>query len=410
MRSKIGRQVLSFVLSIVFVLELVPASALAVGSNSDLTEETEATDVLGTEETACVIGEMDELREEAVKHFRMSDGSFLAVQYDGPVHYQDTDGEWQNIDNTLQRSGDRYVAQNGAVSKSFAASPDSGLLFETSYQEYSIGMSLVTQISGITPVPTPTPGLEIMTGDEDTAAETEQTEDRAASENVELSESAADEEVSASTAAAELEEMEETVVDSETIAEETVRFVPMEVTNVQAQVENPEQAANVTEQATTEQMITPDKLTSSVQYANILENTDFVYQNHGYDVKESIVIKRQQNTYSYSFALNLNGLTPTLEADGSVLLADADGAGIFEIPAPYLQDADGEVSFDAAYALTQITDGYVLTVTADPAWLNAEERAFPVTLDPTVRLVANSYTSKLSLTYVSEGEPSTVYF
>lgn len=83
MRSKIGRQVLSFVLSIVFVLELVPASALAVGSNSDLTEETEATDVLGTEETACVIGEMDELREEAVKHFRMSDGSFLAVQYDG---------------------------------------------------------------------------------------------------------------------------------------------------------------------------------------------------------------------------------------------------------------------------------------------------------------------------------------
>ena len=100
MRSKIGRQVLSFVLSIVFVLELVPASALAVGSNSDLTEETEATDVLGTEETACVIGEMDELREEAVKHFRMSDGSFLAVQYDGPVHYQDTDGEWQNIDTT----------------------------------------------------------------------------------------------------------------------------------------------------------------------------------------------------------------------------------------------------------------------------------------------------------------------
>ena len=46
MLSKIGRHVLSFVLSIVFVLELVPASALAVGSNADLTEETEATDVL----------------------------------------------------------------------------------------------------------------------------------------------------------------------------------------------------------------------------------------------------------------------------------------------------------------------------------------------------------------------------
>ncbi|MBS1402257.1 MAG: hypothetical protein HPZ79_04635 [Oscillospiraceae bacterium] len=351
-----------------------------------------------------MIGEMDELREEAVKHFRMSDGSFLAVQYDGPVHYQDTDGEWQDIDNTLRRSGDRYVTQNGAVSKAFAASLDSGLLFETSYQAYSIGMSLVTRVSEVMPVPTPTPGLEIMTGDEDTVAETEQTEDYAASENVELSESAADEEASASTAAAEPEEMEKTV------AEETVRFVPMEVRNVQAQVENPEQAANVAEQATTEQMVTPDKLTSSVQYADILEDTDFVYQNHGYDVKESIIIKRQQDTYSYSFALNLNGLTPTLEADGSVLLADADGAGIFEIPAPYLQDADGEVSFDAAYALAETTDGYVLTVTADSAWLNAEARAFPVTLDPTVRLIASNNTSKLSLTYVSESEPSTVYF
>lgn len=164
MRSKIGRQVLSFLLSIIFVLELVPASALAVGANSNLTEEAEATVVPGAEETACVIGEMDELREEAVKHFRMSDGSFLAVQYDGPVHYQDTDGEWQDIDNTLRRSGDRYVTQNGAVSKAFAASLDSGLLFETSYQAYSIGMSLVTRVSEVMPVPTPTPGLEIMTG------------------------------------------------------------------------------------------------------------------------------------------------------------------------------------------------------------------------------------------------------
>ena len=82
--------------------------------------------------------------------------------------------------------------------------------------------------------------------------------------------------------------------------------------------------------------------------------------------------------------LNLQGLTPTLEADGSVLLRGADGEPVYEIPAPYLADADGATSLeDAAYKLERISGGYLLTVEADPEWMNAPERAYPVTLDPT---------------------------
>ena len=85
--------------------------------------------------------------------------------------------------------------------------------------------------------------------------------------------------------------------------------------------------------------------------------------------------------------LNLQGLTPTLEADGSVLLRGADGEPVYEIPAPYLADADGATSLeDAAYKLERISGGYLLTVEADPEWMNAPERAYPVTLDPTILL------------------------
>ena len=85
--------------------------------------------------------------------------------------------------------------------------------------------------------------------------------------------------------------------------------------------------------------------------------------------------------------LNLQGLTPTLEADGSVLLRGADGEPVYEIPAPYLADADGATSLeDAAYKLERVSGGYLLTVEADPEWMNAPERAYPVTLDPTILL------------------------
>ncbi len=35
------------------------------------------------------------------KHFRLSDGSFIAVQYDEPVHYRGEEGEWLEIDNSV---------------------------------------------------------------------------------------------------------------------------------------------------------------------------------------------------------------------------------------------------------------------------------------------------------------------
>ena len=50
-----------------------------------------------------LIGEVEEvvsLREENVKHFHLEDGSYVAAQYNYPVHYVDENGEYIAINNT----------------------------------------------------------------------------------------------------------------------------------------------------------------------------------------------------------------------------------------------------------------------------------------------------------------------
>ena len=56
------------------------------------------------EETTHILSEIKEKREENVKHFLMSDGTFLAAEYSSPVHYQNEDGEWIDYDNSLSKS------------------------------------------------------------------------------------------------------------------------------------------------------------------------------------------------------------------------------------------------------------------------------------------------------------------
>ena len=61
------------------------------------------------------ICELESLREESVKHFRLEDGSCIAVQYSNPVHTLDDNGKWQDIDNTLSSSGSEFSTGDARV-------------------------------------------------------------------------------------------------------------------------------------------------------------------------------------------------------------------------------------------------------------------------------------------------------
>ena len=92
------------------------------------------------------VEEIEELREENVKHFKMNDGTYKAVVYSEPVHRRDADGNWQDIDNTLSADNEsNYVTSDGRVKFSRNVKKSGGSLFELSENGYKISLSLIEE-------------------------------------------------------------------------------------------------------------------------------------------------------------------------------------------------------------------------------------------------------------------------
>ena len=144
----------------------------------------------------------------------------------------------------------------------------------------------------------------------------------------------------------------------------------------------------------------------SIKYTSIRKNTDLEYVLVGNDVKENIIVNAPLESYVYNFRLDIPGLQATLEENGNVSLKDIEtGKTKYRIPAPYMFDANGVISYAVSYGLVELPNGsYVLTVTADTEWINDSARTFPVTIDPTLHPVSDSYD-----TFVYSGEPTTNY-
>lgn len=151
-------------LFLVFALcvQMLPVNVLA--------EELSADDLDNIEEAeegrpgTTVLGELSDRRAENEKHFRMDDGSYIAVDYGMPVHYTEDEGTtWEDIDNTLSLSNSAgnsqmksirrqntesvYSTTNGDTSKSFAYDLRSGFLFSTQTGSHTLRMSLANEFS-----------------------------------------------------------------------------------------------------------------------------------------------------------------------------------------------------------------------------------------------------------------------
>lgn len=134
---------------------------------------------------------------------------------------------------------------------------------------------------------------------------------------------------------------------------------------------------------------TDDISDNIVSFTEVLPDTDIEYTVENSSVKENIVVKKKQGgQYSYTFPLVLEGVTGKLSEDcKSVSFADESGKNLFRIPGPIMFDAAGKLSSDIVYNLKDDD----LTITASADWINAEDRAFPVTIDPSVVLNAYYY-------------------
>lgn len=104
---KLVCKILSVFLTVLLVLQIAPMQIIAdayheatIDENTENTLGVSLDDIDTTEPEAEILAEETSKREQYVKHFRMSDGSYRATQYEVPIHFIQ-DGEWTNYDNTL---------------------------------------------------------------------------------------------------------------------------------------------------------------------------------------------------------------------------------------------------------------------------------------------------------------------
>lgn len=296
-------------------------------------------DVTSGEETA-ILGEVEELRSKYAKHYRHVDGTYTATLYSEPVHYKDKNGDWQDIDNTLKLNSDKKSA-SGKATYTVASSDvdvripqDFGNNQKLTIEKdgFAVGMGIKTvALNDVI-------STEPMTNDRLTAVKAEINNDYIANEKDTLSSDANTEKL--------------------TVSEKNKQKMKL------------------------------DKRVSAVSYIDIFPDTDLEYVVTSSKIKESIIVNEKQDEYTYQFAMDLGDLVPVQQENGSIHLKKSvkDKESVFIIEAPYMFDAKEETSHDVMMTL----ENNILTVTADEEWINAEEREFPITIDPTVTVEETS--------------------
>lgn len=144
-----------------------------------------------------------------------------------------------------------------------------------------------------------------------------------------------------------------------------------------------------------------EKLSSSITYENILPNTNLEYNVQPDSLKENIILSKVPDAnYAIQYELSTGELVAELNEDNSITLVDGDKE-VFFIEAPFMVDANNNVSENITVTLTETDNSYILTYVPDYSWLSSNTTAYPVTIDPTVKIIGNKTNKNIEDTFVT---------
>lgn len=145
---------------------------------------------------------------------------------------------------------------------------------------------------------------------------------------------------------------------------------------------------------------------STIRYESVYPYTDIEYIVSQNAVKENIVIKSAGSAANYRFKYQMTGLIAVLNDNGSIALLDEKTKKLeYEIPSPYMYDANGDISRNVYYTLSEVAAGtYIISVIADEEWLSEEKRSYPVVIDPSI-----SSSRAVWDTFVNSADPDETY-
>jgi RHS repeat-associated protein len=136
---------------------------------------------------------------------------------------------------------------------------------------------------------------------------------------------------------------------------------------------------------------------STITYPGALgDGADLVWRVTPQGIKEQIVLSAAPTDATWRFSLRLGGVVARAQPDGSIGLFPTGGGDVplWVMPKPFMTDASDDASspYGKGYSeqvsqtVAQHGDQIEVTVRADPVWLGAAQRRWPVVVDPTIKI------------------------
>lgn len=171
-------------------------------------------------------------------------------------------------------------------------------------------------------------------------------------------------------------------------------------------------------QTAEEKLLKLATLSSAGYFKEILPGMDIRYRLESEVMKEEILLKNKEAAVTeLTFVMKHPGLAIKKLEDGSLVLCkaqlEAEQTGkvldediVFYLDQPILFDQNGAV-LKADYRITPENGISEITIMMDQVWLMDEERAYPITVDPTVRIEKKQTT--IDDAFVRSKDPNSSY-
>ena len=294
---------------------------------------------------AAIQWEETELRERSVKHFRLEGGLMLAAQYPMPVHYQSEDGAWVEYDNSLTEE---------------TMTPEEAA--EALAEEPSIQQANAVALA------------EQLTADDLTEYANKQSDLPARLAKI-----------------AKKNKMFTLTKDGQELS---WGYEDANKSRIKI-VENtlPEGLSE------REQKMAVPKVSQEAWYRELYTGVDLQVYLLPTGLKENLILKDKDARRSFEMAYKTDGLTPVQVDARTIALQNEEGETVYTLSAPVMTDAEGASSDALTLTLKDVKNKkFMVELTADDAWLDAEDREYPVTIDPEIT-VEEWYTDLLTCSY-----------
>lgn len=341
---------LSVLMSLVIMMLSLPISTFGAGASDTEEIHPNESDV---QKEAFVMFEDTDKREPSIKYFKMSDGSYTAIEYGKAVHYENN-GIMQDIKNNIYVDSDdpnTFIVGDNPAKISFP-SVYSGDPVVYQYGNYSVSFALMTQEYDVSLLNSDTnsnsvyPSISISQNENDSSCKAEELLNLINAECID-----------------EADYIEGNIASvSSSYSEEFVS----EYEDMDVSINISDYNEIVREYNNTVMYSYPSESVAS--YKDVMPGIDIEYVVNSDSLKENIVLNENNAKGSISFEVDFGELTPVLRFDGSIVLSDKNGDCIFTIAAPYMYDANNVFNNEIEVDIVDLGGGkhkYTLSLDED---------------------------------------------